>query len=272
MNSTISRVVKPLLFCTPALKVTKRFLPQALKRFYKNVTVAGSGGTYEVNLDHRKLKTPLGSVFQVPNYALALAISNEWASVQGNITPTWMHLTSLANTVIDNPNHETKWDTVGKTMEFLDTDTIMYRDDSSDDIIQVQNREWDPVMEWFNNRFEVNLKPGFGICGVEIPPEMQEPIRKYLLSYNIWAVNGFFYGVEALKSVVLTIAAAERKLSIEQAVNLSRLEIDYQTQRWGSVEWSHDLEMLDQQSKFAAAVLFIHLNSSERIVKHKMKL
>lgn len=40
-------------------------LHPARNRFYKNVSVAGSAGTYEVNLDHRKLKTPLGNVLQV---------------------------------------------------------------------------------------------------------------------------------------------------------------------------------------------------------------
>ena len=34
---------------------------QPKKRFYKNVSVIQSNGQFEINLDHRKLKTPLGS-------------------------------------------------------------------------------------------------------------------------------------------------------------------------------------------------------------------
>lgn len=37
----------------------------ARRRFYKSVSVAGNAGMYEVNLDHRKLKTPYGNVLQV---------------------------------------------------------------------------------------------------------------------------------------------------------------------------------------------------------------
>ena len=37
--------------------------------------------------------------------------------------------TGLSYTVIDNPSHETKWDTVNKTMEYLDTDTLLFRDE-----------------------------------------------------------------------------------------------------------------------------------------------
>lgn len=39
---------------------------------------------------------------------------------------------------------------------------------------------------------------------------------------------GFLYGVEALKSVILTVAAAERKITPEKAVYLSRLELEFQ--------------------------------------------
>lgn len=36
------------------------------------------------------------------------------------------------------------------------------------------------------------------------------------------------YGVDAIKSVILTLAAAERVISIKEAVKQSRLEEDYQ--------------------------------------------
>ena len=38
---------------------------QPKKRFYKNVSVVQANGKYEINLDQRKLKTPLGSVLLV---------------------------------------------------------------------------------------------------------------------------------------------------------------------------------------------------------------
>lgn len=39
----------------------------ARKRFFKNVTVAGTNNLFEINLDHRKLKTPSGNLVQVTN-------------------------------------------------------------------------------------------------------------------------------------------------------------------------------------------------------------
>lgn len=248
-----------------------RFLPELRRRFYRNVTVAGTGNCYEVNLDHRKLKTPLGNVMQVPNYGLALAVAHEWASMKDKIHASRMHLTGLSNTVIDNPNRLNKWDIVNKILEYLDTDTLLYRDDGPDDLIQMQVRDWDPVLAWFNTKFETNLKTCEGIFGADIPMQAREVIRRYLLSYDMWAVSGFLYGVEALKSVILTDAAAECKISSEEAVALSRLETKFQTSRWGAVEWAHDLDKYDLQARFSAALLFIQFNTWQATIREKAK-
>ena len=41
----------------------------APKRFFKDVSVVSSGNNYELALDSRKLKTPLGNVFKVVCHA-----------------------------------------------------------------------------------------------------------------------------------------------------------------------------------------------------------
>lgn len=264
-------VVGRLLMPQSPVHISQRFLPEARRRFYRSVTVAGTGNDYEVNLDHRKLKTPMGNVFQVPNHGLALAVAHEWASVKDKIQPSLMHLTSLSNTVLDNPARGTKWDFADKILEYLETDTVLFPGETTDDLVELQRREWDPVIEWFNKKFEIDLQPAVGICGADIPMQARESIRRYLLSYDIWAITGFLYGVEALKSVILTVAAAERKLTAEKAVALSRLELQYQTSRWGSVEWAHDLDQYDLEARFSAALLFILFNTSQTSVKQKTK-
>lgn len=80
---------------------------------------------------------------------------------------------------------------------------------------------------------------------------------------------GFVYGVDTLKSVVLTLASVEQYISVEKAVLLSRLEEEYQTGHWGRVEWAHDLNQYDLQAKLSAVVLFVYFNSQKQSVKLK---
>lgn len=49
-------------------------------------------GGFEINLDHRKLKTPQAKLFTVPSEALAVAVATEWDSQQDTIKFYTMHL------------------------------------------------------------------------------------------------------------------------------------------------------------------------------------
>lgn len=95
-------------------------------------------------------------------------------------------------------------------------------------------------------------------------------LTKHLLSYDLTSMHGFVFAVDVLKSIVLAFACIDRYLTVEQAVRLSRLEEEFQINHWGRVEWAHDLTQQDHQARLAAAVLFIHFNTSENLIKEKL--
>ena len=49
-----------------------------------------------------------------------------------------------------------------------------------------------------------------------------------------------------------------REITAKEAVDLSLVELDFQTGRWGKVEWHHDVEREDMYAKVAAATMVIH--------------
>ena len=67
---------------------------------------------------------------------------------------------------------------------------------------------------------------------LSFPENLQEikcyHFSRYLLSYNFEAVHGFTFGIDAIKSLLLMTAIADKKINVEEAVKLSRLEVDYQ--------------------------------------------
>lgn len=98
--------------------------PAERKRFYQNVSITQGEGGFEINLDHRKLKTPQAKLFTVPSEALAIAVATEWDSQQDTIKFYTMHLTTLCNTSLDNPTQRNKDQLIRAAVKFLDTDTI----------------------------------------------------------------------------------------------------------------------------------------------------
>jgi len=105
-------------------------LPSAHRnRFYKKVGIVQSDGKYEITLDNRKVKTPSGQTFHVFSEPLALVVANEWDAQHEKILVSSMHITSLCNTVLDNPNKLLKYDIVSHILTFLDNDTLLCREE-----------------------------------------------------------------------------------------------------------------------------------------------
>ncbi|KOC67644.1 ATP synthase mitochondrial F1 complex assembly factor 2 [Habropoda laboriosa] len=232
-----------------------------VKRFYRKTNILSSDGKFEITLDQRKLKTPQGKIFQVNSEPLALAVAAEWDMQKEIVDRSNMHLTALCNTVIDNPHNHTKENMVNYIVNCLEMDTILFHSNENDELYKLQMKNWDPLIQWFCDNYAVNIMKTQSIQAPTVPSETKAVLIRHLMSYNYNAVHGFMYGVDAIKSVILTLAAAERVISIKETVRQSRLEEDYQVSHWGSVEWFHDHNKYDLQTRLAAAILFVHLNS-----------
>jgi len=232
------------------------------QKFYKNVSVVQNDGHFEINLDHRKLKTPLGNTFQVESEPLALAVANEWMCQKDKILLSQMHINGLCNTCLDDPAKASKEDLINHILGYLETDTVLFYAEEPPALVEFQKEKWSPVILWFRERFGVDVHPRQDISTVKISQDDRAKLEKQLMSYDWTALQGFSFGVEAIKSLILGLAVLERKLTVEEAVKLTRLELEFQTDHWGTVEWAHDLELHDTTSRLAAATLFVHFNQS----------
>lgn len=258
--------------CSSTFNISIRKYPAPPKRFYRKTDVITSNGKFEITLDQRKLKTPKGAPFYVESEPLAIAIATEWDAQKDIIDRSRMHLTALSSTVIDNPNNLQKTDIVNYLVNYISTDAVLYQSDEEERLKDLQLAEWNPVIEWFNKRYDVSLEPTYGLEVPTFPPGTIMNVSRYLSSYNDAALHGFIYAVETLKSVILTCACVDRFISVEKAVLLARLEEEYQLGHWGRVEWAHDVSKLDLQARLSAAILFVQFNSSNVFVKQKISI
>jgi len=241
------------------------------RKFYEDVSISqGEGGQYEINLDRRKLKTPGGKLFTVPNEPLAIAVATEWDAQKDTLKFYTMHMTTLCNTALDNPTQRNDYQMISAALKFLDTDTVCYRVDEPPGLVELMNNEWDPALRWIENRYDVVIGSSSNILGPEIPERTKDIFRQHLKSYNFWSLTGLEYVITQLKSVVLSLGLIDRHLTVEEAVLLSRLEEEYQIQHWGNVEYAHDYDMYELRARTAAGALFVQLSSETSSVKRKL--
>lgn len=133
-----------------------------------------------------------------------------------------------------------------------------------------QCAEWDPMIDWFNERYETDVVKSRDIQQPFMSEKAKMIMSRHLLSYNEDALQAYVFAVDTLKSMLLGIACIDKHISVERAVQLARLEEEFQLKFWGRVEWAHDLNQHDLQARVAAAVLFVHFNTNCSSVKEKL--
>lgn len=54
-------------------------------------------------------------------------------------------------------------------------------------------QEWDPVIQWFCKRFEVDINKMRGLEPVAIPVETKAALQRHLMSYDMDSIHGIVF-------------------------------------------------------------------------------
>lgn len=251
---------------THGQKLLTRSLATNIKKL--DVTIykeqEGKEPQFKIKLGDLILKTPAKKPLVIPDESLALAIAHEWRVElkKKKMNLANMHLTTLAYTAIDNPFGDSKEELVKSILEYLNFDTVRFRDVDNEKLLQWQSRHWDPIVGWFEHKYECQLPVEYNEITTTgaLPQHTTDIMSRHLNSHGRWPLVGVNFITRNLKSLVLTTSLMERFLKVEQAVELARLETRFQTEKWSKVEWEHDLDEQCTNARVAAGALFYHLS------------
>jgi chaperone required for assembly of F1-ATPase len=203
-----------------------------MKRFYKSVSVAPVEGGFGVLLDGKPIQTPARARLVLPNEAMAQAIAAEWDSQGEEVIATAMPLLRLANTVIDGvAAHRT--DVIAAILRFGENDLLCYRAHQPPQLAARQRAGWDPLLNWVQERYGAQFKITIGLDHIDQPLETLAALRRALEALDDFALGGLHVIASITGSLVLALAVAEDFITGAQAFHLSRIDENYQAEKWG---------------------------------------
>lgn len=202
---------------------------------YSSIQVAENATGYEILIDGRKLRVPRTSdVLKIQSQDVAEMVALEWAGQKtrdlAKIQKHTLYMTQLCYSEQELSQTTDKEELVDNLLKYLQTDTCLFRSPFSEDesldgspsikLCEMQNEQWDPIKEWFQNRFEVQLETAAGFRLPIVPTETYEKLHSHLNSYDVGVLIVIEKMCLALKSMMLTVMVIERKVSVEEAVRL----------------------------------------------------
>jgi len=214
--------------------------PKPMKRFYEGTTAEAHGASWRVLLDGKPIKTPKGTHLELPSKPLAQAVAQEWASQGEQIKPKEMPLTTVGCTAVDLVRPEIG-ECVGRLLPYLAMDTLCFEDDN-EILAEMQAKEWQPMREWFQAHFGVQLAVARGINAPAHPQPTLPTVEKALFGYDEWELSALEIATSTAKSLIVATSLVDREDFVaKDAFRLALLEEHFQIEKWGLVEGEHDV-------------------------------
>jgi chaperone required for assembly of F1-ATPase len=203
-----------------------------MKRFYSQAAVAQSDEGYTITLDGKTVRTPAGRTLMVQHAPLAEAIADEWLAQGETIHPHSMPLSQLASTALDRviPNRGV---IVSQLVNYAGTDLLCYRAEAPRDLVERQDRLWQPLVDWVTASFGVELRVTCGVIPVAQPDATLLRLGEVLARYDDMQITALQSAVAAMGSLLLGLALVEQRLTAEESFAVSQLDETYQIELWG---------------------------------------
>lgn len=203
-----------------------------MKRFYKKADVAGAQGGFCVHLDDRNIRTPGKAPLIVPLERLAVEIAAEWAAQGEEIKPASMPMSRLANTVIDvvAPRRS---EIVANLGAYGETDLLCYRAARPDDLAARQAAGWQPLLDWAARHHEARLHATTGVGHLPQARAALDALSGAVSGHDEWELAPLADFTTISGSLVLALAVSGGEIGWQRAWELSRLDEQYQNERWG---------------------------------------
>ncbi|HVZ28730.1 MAG TPA: ATP12 family protein, partial [Rhizomicrobium sp.] len=206
-------------------------------------------------LDGKPVRTPGGHPMLLPTSALAENIAEEWADQGEEIDPRSMPMTRLANTVQDGVAH-TRNEVIGAVLRFGEHELLCYRAPEPPALAARQAEAWDPLLEWLTRRFGVRLEVAMGLGPLTPSPEALARLRTAIGAQDDYALAALHVIASITGSLVLALALVDDAITPGQAFQLSRIDEDFQAERWGEdVEAAARTRALAREMNVATAFL-----------------
>ncbi len=222
------------------------------KRFWKTATAEGCDGGFTVRLDGRAVKTPAKSAFVLPTLAMAQAAAAEWDAQVKEVRPETMPVTRMANSAIDKV--AVQFDEVaGLLAAYGESDLLCYRATGPVELIARQSAAWDPLLDWAAAVLGAPLVATAGVVHVAQPPGSIAALRARLFALTPFQLATMHDLISISGSLILGFAVAGQRLTAAEAFSISRIDEQWQAEKWGEDEDAAALEALKRAALIEAA-------------------
>lgn len=210
------------------------------RRFWKTVDLRPADDGFEIMLDARVLRTPGKHALILPTEQLAEAVALEWQAQDELIAPLTMPLTRAVNSAVEKVAPQ--FDAVAAMLaEYGGTDLLCYRATDPQVLVDILAREWDPLIDWSARELGAPLRVTHGVIPIDQDPAALTRLHARVAGLDLWGLTALHDLVTVPGSLILGLAVISEHIDGDHAHRLSRVDEDFQAERWGADDDARDV-------------------------------
>ena len=224
------------------------------KRFWQDVSILKVGNGYSVLLDGRGVNTPAKAPLILPTLKLAEAVAEEWRVQIEVVDPAAMPFTGAANAALDKVTHQFE-EVAGLVSAYAETDLFCYRADAPRELVERQQRAWDPMLDWSRDALNAPLNIAHGVMFIRQPQKSINALRFRVNKFNPFELTALYDLVGLSGSLVAGLAVVDGHETPESVWDICQVDETWQKEQWGQDEIAEELT-LGKRTKFLQAFKF----------------
>ena len=201
--------------------------------------VQSKKGKYLLNINNRSLKTPDGNIIELPSMKLAKILLKDYESSFKSKPLDIVTPIKITNTAIDKikPNNIFY---INEITNNLNNDMICYFANSPVELVDLQNKEWLPLINYMRSSYNIELIHTSKLFSINQKPDSLLKLKNILDEINTFKLSAIYTLSQITKSIVISLALVNNKISAKKAFENSNLEELYQISKWGKDEEAFD--------------------------------
>jgi len=231
-----------------------------MKRFWKTVGVEKQGDAFMLPQRKALLATLIAHEWETQEtllkpHALPVVCIHFYIGIS---PPSLFLQTSLASRAIDALGEEqTRAEVRASLLDYLDTDTICFFQDEPPPLVVLQEKHWEPLLNWARSTFNVEIQKFDSILYNSQPQATKQKFDELLAQFDGWEMAAMERATYTTKSFIVALALVKRHLTAEEAAETAQVEVNSQIERWGEVEDSHDVDFHDVRRQLGSAACLV---------------
>jgi chaperone required for assembly of F1-ATPase len=207
-----------------------------MKKFWKTVEVSElTTDSYQILLDKKILKTPMQNDLTFPNYRISYETSLEWDINSNELDTDKMVFFGIFSTAIDRIVNERVL-YINEIMKFVDTDMICYKAEKPNELVELQNKHWNPILLIIKRYIGLEIEFFRGVMPRNQNKQIHNKIKKLINKFSNLELSILYRLTNITGSIFISLCIIKGDIIKKHICQLCFLDELWQAENWGVEE------------------------------------